>query len=89
MEWKWTYASDAVRRELGESPERLTAGVAPMKENGVRCVYHVPGYFIKREHRRGRRLMREWESGRLLASLHVPCIEYLAHGAATSAPTAS
>lgn len=80
MEWKWTYASDAARGELGGAPERLMSGVSPLKENGVRCVYHVPGFFIKREHRRGRRLMREWESGRLLASLHVPCIEYLAHG---------
>ena len=80
MEWNWTFASETVHAELGDHPEKRIEGLAPIKENGVRRVYHVDSLYIKQEMRRGNRLRREWESARLVASLQIPCIDYLAHG---------
>ena len=73
---RWSFASDAVRAELGESPETLFESGEEVKANPVRRVVRSGGYF-----RRGAaRFRSEWKSAKLLESQGIPVVEYLACG---------
>ncbi|MEI2999518.1 MAG: hypothetical protein V8T86_01235 [Victivallis sp.] len=50
---RWSFASDAVRAELGEFPETLLEAGEEVKANPVRRVVRSGGYFLKCD-RRGR-----------------------------------
>lgn len=77
---RWSFASDAVRAELGESPETLLESGEEVKANPVRRVVRSGGYFLKCDRRGAARFRSEWKSAKLLESQGIPVVEYLACG---------
>lgn len=78
--FRWTFASDAVRAELGECPEMLLDSGIEVKENPVRRVIRSGSYFLKCDRRSFVHLRGEWKSAKLLKSHGIPTVEYLAYG---------
>ena len=78
--FRWSFASDAVRAELGESPETLLESGEEVKANPVRRVVRSGGYFLKCDRRGAARFHSEWKSAKLLESQGIPVVEYLACG---------
>lgn len=77
---RWSFASDAVRAELGEFPETLLEAGEEVKANPVRRVVRSGGYFLKCDRRGAARFRSEWKSAKLLESQGIPVVEYLACG---------
>lgn len=78
--YRWRFASDAVRAELGESPETLLETGEEVKSNPVRRVVRAGDYFLKCDLRGAGRFRREWRGAELLRESGIPVVEYLACG---------
>ena len=78
--YRWRFASDAVRAELGETPETMLETGDEVKSNPVRRVVRAGGYFLKCDRRGAGRFRREWRGAELLRESGIPVVEYLACG---------
>ena len=78
--YRWRFASDAVRAELGETPETMLETGDEVKSNPVRRVVRAGGYFLKCDRRGAGRFRREWRGAELLRKSGIPVVEYLACG---------
>lgn len=78
--YRWRFASDAVRAELGETPETMLETGDEVKSNPVRRVVRAGGFFLKCDRRGAARFRREWKSAELLRETGIPVVEYLAYG---------
>ncbi len=91
--WEWHLNDPSVLEPWADRMEELAA--KPLKHNRVRCVFRTEdasgcGCFVKLERKNGlmNRLRNtfyskaesEYESGQLLRSCGIPCVEYLAWG---------
>lgn len=78
--YRWRFASEAVRAELGDTPEMLLETGEEIKANPVRRVVRCGEYFLKCDRRGAARFHREWKSAELLRANGIPVVEYLACG---------